>query len=277
MKTQRSYLAVLVIFAVLCLAACGNGVGGNPSPTVTSRTVLTISGSGTVTSILGGIKPAFEADVPDYTLNVLTGSGTGGGVEGIIQGTLDAAAMARPPKDEEINQGVAYVEFGQSGVAIYTHPDVGLTGLTTEQAHAIFSGEIVNWAEVGGPDQIIILCVRDENESSTQSLREAIFGDTPFPETALVQTSQSDMQAVVAATPGGVGFGSWPAALAEKAGVTALALDGIAPGAPANSMTAPVGIGYMLDRQADVQPLIDWLFSENGRAALRELDVILER
>ncbi|MBN2003647.1 MAG: substrate-binding domain-containing protein [Anaerolineae bacterium] len=274
MKTRYFYFVFFAFFAMLCLTACSSRV---TTPTAIPQTVLTISGSGTVTAILSGVRPAFEADVPGYTLNVLPGSGTGGGVEGIIQGALDVAAMARAPKDEETAQGVAYVEFGQSGVAIYTHPSVGLTALTTEQTHAIFAGEIVNWAEVGGPDQIIILCVRDEGDSSTQSLREVVFGDTPFPETALVQTSQSDMQAVVAATPGGVGFGAWPAALAEKVNVTGLALDGVAPGSLANPMAAPVGIGYLQDRRADVQPLIDWLLSESGRVALEELDVITGR
>lgn len=274
MKTRYVCLALIV---GMCLTACGSLRQPEPTPTVAPQKVLTISGSGTVTSILIGVRAAFEADVPGYTLNVLPGSGTGGGVEGILQGTLDAAAMARAAKDEEIAQGVVYAEFGQSGVAIFTHPDLGLTGLTKEQAQGIFSGEIANWAEVGGPDQMIVLCVRDEEDSSTKSLRTAVFGDTPFPESALVQTSQANMQAVVAATTGAVGFGAWPAAVAEKAGVTGLTLDGVAPGDPANPMVTPVGIGVMQARQADVQPLIDWLLSENGRAALETLAVITER
>jgi phosphate transport system substrate-binding protein len=267
-----------MLLGVLCLTACGNGSKRSElTPTPISQKVLTISGSGTVTSILIGVKAAFESDVPGYTLNVLPGSGTGGGVAGILQGTLDAAAMTRAAKDEEIAQGVVYAEFGQAGVAIFTHPDVGLTGLTKDQAIAIFSGEITNWSEVGGLDQAIILCVRDEEDSSTKSLRAAIFGDTAFPEIALVQTSQTNMQAVVAATPGAVGFGAWPAAVAEKAEVTGLALDGVAPGDPANPMVTPVGIGVMQPRQAEVQPLIDWLLSEQGRAALEKIAVITER
>ncbi|HNT74902.1 MAG TPA: substrate-binding domain-containing protein [Anaerolineae bacterium] len=274
MKIRYICLALLV---VLCLTACGNGLKKpEPTPTAAPRKVLMISGSGTVTAILSGVKATFEADVPGYSLNILSGSSTGGGVEGILKGALDVAAMARAAKDEETAQGVMYAEFGQSGVAVFTHPDVGLTNLTKEQVQGIFAGEIVNWAEVGGPDQGIILCVRDESDSSTQSLREVFLGDTLFPATALVQTSQSDMQAVVAATPGAVGFGAWPAALAVKAEVKGLSLDGVAPGDAANPMKIPVGIGYMQARQADVQPLMDWLLSEKGRAALEKLEVITE-
>jgi phosphate transport system substrate-binding protein len=194
---------------------------------------------------------------------------------GVIEGTLDVAAAARPPKDTEAAEGVEYVEFGQSGVALYTHLNVGLTNLTTAQAAAIFSGEISNWAEVGGADREIILYVRDEGDSSTKALREFIFGDTPFPEAVTsVLTSQSDMQAAVAGTPDSVGFGSWPSALAAGAEVQAIALDGTAPGDPAYPIVSPIGIGYLGDRQADVQPLIDWLLSEQGQAALQEVDVI---
>jgi hypothetical protein len=39
-------------------------------------------------------------------------------------------------------------------------------------------------------------------------------------------------------------------------------------------MTTSLGIGYLKDRKADVQPLIDWLSSEKGQMKLQEFDVI---
>jgi phosphate transport system substrate-binding protein len=260
---------------VLILGACSGGVPETTTPTAVSQTTLRISGSGTATSILSAIKPAFEADVPGYRLDVLTGTGTGGGVQGVLENVLDVAAMARPPKDEEAAQGIAYVAFGQSGVAIYTHPDVGITSLTTNQARTIFSGQVANWSEVGGPDLTIILYVRDAGDSSTKALRQFVFGEVPFPETAPVLTSQVDMQAAVAGTPGSVGFGSWPSALAAGVDVRPITLDGIAPGDADYPIVTPIGVGYASDRKADVQPLVDWLLSEPGQGTLSEFDVII--
>jgi len=214
--------------------------------------------------------------VPGYTLNVLPGTGTGGGVEGLVQGQLGVAAMARPPKDAEAAQGVKWVEFGQSGMAVYTHPGVGVTELTMAQVVAIFSGEIANWSEVGGANQIVILYVRDEGDSSIKALRQAVLGDTQFPETAQVLTSQADMQTAVSGTSGGVGFGSWPSALAAGADVQAVALDGVSPSDLSYPIVGPVGIGYLAGRQADVQPLVDWLLSYPGQAALREAGMIIK-
>jgi phosphate transport system substrate-binding protein len=267
--------AMAVVCIVIAVAGCGAKATPTPEPPVRSaRLVLKISGSGSAVPILAGIQPAFEADTPGYHLEVLPGSGTGGGVKGVTQGVLDVAAMVRPPKDEEAAQGIQYVGFGQMGVAVYTHPDVGVTDMTTAQAKATFSGEVENWSQVGGPDVPIILCVRDEGDSSTKALRQAVFGDAPFPETAEVLTSQGDMQATVSGSPGGVGFGSWPSALASGADVRVIVLDGVAPGDPAYSIITPIGIGYLTDRKADVQPLVDWLLSERGQAALQEFGVI---
>ncbi len=269
-------ISVLIVTLTCSLVACTAADAEIVTmPTSIPQTTLTVSGSGTATLILSGVQSAFEADVPTYRLDILPGSGTGGGVSGLVQGLLDAAAMARPPKDEEADQGVEYVEFGQSGVAVYTHIDVGITNLTTEQVIALFSGQTTNWSQVGGPDIPIVLYVRDEGDSSTKALREQVLGDTPFPEIAIVLTSQSDMQAAIAGTPGGVGIGAWPAALAAGSNVRPIALDGIAPGDSTYPMVSPVGIGYLSADEANVQSLIDWLLSEQGQAALSEFDVII--
>jgi phosphate transport system substrate-binding protein len=268
-------IIAIAMTLVLTLGACGGGVPEAATPTAASQTTLRISGSGTVTSILSAIRPAFEADVPGYKLDVLAGTGTGGGVQGVLENVLDMAAMARPPKDEETAQGLAYVAFGQSGVAVYTHADVGITSLTTDQARAIFSGQVVNWSEVGGPDVTIILYVRDAGDSSTKALRQLVFGEVPFPETAQVLTSQADMQTAVAGTPGSVGFGSWPSALAAGADVRPITLDGVAPGDSDYPIVTPIGIGYVSAREADVQPLIAWLLSEQGQTTLSQFGVII--
>jgi len=223
------------------------------------------------------MKPAFEADTPGYTLEILTGTGTGGGVEGVATGVLDMAAMARPPKDEELetSPSLQYLEFGRTGQAVFVSTDVGELSLTSDQVREIFFGEVSNWSEVDGPDGQIFVFVRDEGDSSTAALREVIFGDTPFPETAQIMKSQGDMIAAVEGTPYSVGFGTWPAVLASHANVRAAALDGIPPGSADYPITGVLGLGYLEENQDAVQPLLDWLLSDAGHVELLKLDVIV--
>jgi phosphate transport system substrate-binding protein len=274
--TGKILATIALVGSVIALVGCGTKPAPMPEPPVTStQVVLKISGSGSATAILAALQSAFEADTPGYHVNVLPGSGTSGGVKGVIQGVLDVAAMVRPPQDEEAAQNVAFLQIGQAGQAIITHPDVGIANLTTEQVRAIFTGQATNWSQVGGPNLPIILYVRDESDSSTKALRQTILGETPFPETvAQVFTSQSDMLVAVEGTPSSVGIATWPTALAKGVKVQAVSIDGVAPGDFAYPMVSTLGIGYLEDRRADVQPLGDWLLSEKGQAALREFDVI---
>jgi phosphate transport system substrate-binding protein len=286
MDTQRGrcaqYVTLLVVVTLLVLVPAGCAPGGSdadPAGPAASDDgiVLTVSGSGTTTAILSAVASAFEADTAGYELKVLPGAGTGGGVQGVVGGMLDVAAMARPPKEEEIAQGIAYTEFGLSGVAVYVHPSVEVTELTGTQVTTILCCEIENWSEVGGPDLPIVVYVRDEGDSSTKALRALVIGDVAFPEEGVqVLTSQSEMQDSVEATVGAVGFGSWPSAVASGSEVRAISLDGVSPSEQAYQLRTPVGIGYLSDRQADVQPLIDWLLSESGQAALRQVDVLMQ-
>ncbi len=271
-RTITLFSSLLLLIASACASAAPPPT---PTPTDSPQVTLTISGSGGVSGLLSNAQAAFEADTPDYTLNVLSGSGTGGGVQGVLDGLLDIAAMARGPKDDETAKGLQYLNIGSTGVAILVHPDVEVTDLTQDQVRDIFSGAVTNWSEVGGQDLAIVIYVRDEEESSTLKLRELIFGETPFPETiAGVLGGAGDMLTSVEGTPGSIGFGNWIATVGSDKKVKTVTLDGVAPNDDTYSIATPLGIGYVEDRQEAVQPLLDWVASERGQAALRDLGVI---
>jgi phosphate transport system substrate-binding protein len=274
-------LKIILAVAVISLMPSGLGCAGAPKNSLLEtraapRLVLTISGSGSTTPVLEALQPAFEKDHPDYRLEVLAGTGTNEGITGVQKGALDIVAMARPLKESEMAQNIKYAALGRAGVAIFTHPNVGVKNLTTEQAVAIFSGAVTNWARVGGPDKDIILFTRDAGDSSTDALGKTIFKGIPFGEKAArVLTSQNAMQSAVEGTPDSVGFGTWAGALANQAKVQAVTLDNIPPSDPRYPVSVLLGIGYLANRQSDVQPLLDWLVSPLGKQALASLSVIL--
>ena len=279
-KPPRS-LSFVALLMLIITSACSSALPA-PKPTNTleskSQVDLTITGSGTVTAILGAVQPAFEADLSSTRFKILSGSGTSAAIKGVLDHTLDIVAMARKPKDDETAKGLLYTPIGNASIAVVIHPDLNISGLTKAQVVAIFFGKIANWSEVGGPDQKIVVYARDEDESATQALRKAIFGDTPFPDTtAKVLTSTKDMLTAVSGTKYSIGFASWPAVLVAQSAVKPVTIDGVLPKEATYPWILPLGIGYLDSRQADVQPLIDWLTSERGQAALHKLEVIINQ
>ena len=274
---MKKIIYVLTIIMSLVIVACSPQAAPTPTsipPTDAPKTILKVSGSGSVTPILNAIADEFEAANPSYVIEVLPGSGTGGGVRGIDEGTLDFAAMSRPPKDGEAEQEVEFVGFGSSFTAVMTHPDVGVTELTNEQLTDILTGEITNWSEVDGEDVEIIVYLRDPEEGNTKDVRAAFIGDAEFVESAQVLDSQTDMQNILASVEGAIGYGTWVTALANDADVVSLTIDGIGVDNTPEEFYTVMGIGYLSDRSDDIQPLVDWLLSEDGKSTLERVGVI---
>lgn len=259
----------------LFIAACAPQPTATPQPTdVPPATTLSVSGSGSVTPVLAAIADEFQADNPGYVLEVLPGSDTGDAIRGTVEGVLDFAAMSRLARDSEVEQGIEFVQFGSTATAVMTHPDVGVTELTSEQLTDLFTGEITNWSEVGGADASVIIYVRDPEEGNTVDVREAFIGEAPFVDNAQLMNSQTDMQNAVASVEGALGYGTWATAVANKADVATLTIDGIGIENPSEELGSIMGIGYLADEKEAVQPIIDWLLSEDGQSALQAVGVI---
>lgn len=273
MSIRRHVIAALVIMSYI-ISACA----AQPAPTQTPTqeppgVTLATSGSGSVTVVLSAIADAFETANPGYQLEVLAGSDTGGGVTGTVDGTLDMAAMSRAPRENETEQGIQYVEFGTTYTAVIAHPGVGVSELTSEQLKDILTGEITNWSEVGGSDLDIVVYVRDPEEGNTTDIRDTYVGEDPFVPSAQTMTSQTDMQTVISSVEGAIGYGTWATVLASGTEVANIAVDGVGVDNAPDTLIVTMGIGYLADRAADVQPFTEWLLSEEGRNALEAIGV----
>ena len=280
-QLKRWKIAVGTVMVLLTAVGCSSP-SSTVAPAVTSEPsaqfVLKMSGSTSAVSIMQAVQPAFEADKPGHHLELLAGSGSGSSstpaVEGVAKKVLDVAVINRQLTDEEAAQGVEYTQFGSAAVAVFTHPDLGVTSLTKNQVAAIFSGKITNWSEVGGPNLPIVPFARSEDNSTTKSMRKAIFGATPFAKNSQLVDKSTDLQVSIEGTPGSIGYGVWPNLLVSKAKVHAIALDGVAPSQPSYTVVQPLGISYRSDAKARIQSLMDWLLSEQGKITLHKYEVI---
>lgn len=269
-------VSLMILIAVI-LAGCAGGAAAMPAPTPTAAppVELVISGSGGTATLLKPLAQAFQQNHPNWSFEFLSGAGTGGGVKGVLEGALDLGTMARPPKDEEIAQGIEYVHFGTERIAFVISQNVPVSALTGQQLKDIFSGKISNWSEVGGPEAAINVLVRDEEETNTQILRKALFGDTPFSAGAVVFTSEGDLRKALAGSSHTIAFASYGGLRLEKVPVKVLAVDGHDP-VDLNSAypyDRSAGLAYLPSNAARLQPFLDFINSDEARDLLTGMGV----
>jgi len=272
---MKTFLASVLLVAASALAACGNPVPQTVQAPTSPQTTLTIAGAGGTASLLKYLANSYSKEHRDIDFEFLSGSSSGGAVKGVVEGTLDLGTMSRLPKDSELEEGIQYLAFGSDQIAIVTSPDLLITGLTSQQIKDIFLGKTTNWAEVGGPDFAINVFVRDEEESSTQVLRDRLFGDEPFAAAAVVFTSEGEMRDGLSNATNTVAFLSYGSMRLNNMNVHALLIDGQDPANLSSDYPycRPLGVVYMSSSAAKMQAFLDFIISPEAQALLAEQGV----
>ena len=78
----------------------------------------------------------------------------------------DIASSTRSLYQRYKDYGLVEIPFCRDPIAVITHKSATVNDLTAGQLQHIFSGDIANWKEVGGPDLPITLVVPGEETGS---------------------------------------------------------------------------------------------------------------
>jgi phosphate transport system substrate-binding protein len=208
--------AFLGLFLLLLLAACRppepEGRAGQ-SPTSAIQNV----GSDTIVNLALAWAETYQALHPEVRIAV-TGGGSGTGIAGLINGTVDIANASRKIKPEEMEaaqaNGITPVEHvvARDAIAVVVHPSNPVDRLTLQQISDIFSGRITNWSEVGGEDRPIVLLSRESNSGTHVYFLEQVvrLGDpdntTLFSPETLLMPSSEGISAEVRQNPNAIGY-----------------------------------------------------------------------
>jgi phosphate transport system substrate-binding protein len=142
---------------------------------------------------------------------------SGTGIKMLLDGELSFSESQRPLREREYQQArergftLRQIPVAMTGSAFYVHPELRLQGLSLKQLKGIYTGQIANWSEVGGPDLAIVPVSQDiDPTGSTLSL---LLRDVPRHHQTLADTITyvRDTTAAVrkvAMTPGAIGFGT---------------------------------------------------------------------
>ncbi len=211
-KKQILALTGAACLSVALLAGCGNNnnsdtpsstgdEGGNTSSL--SGTVAT-GGSTSMQSLMSMMQEAFMAENQGVTVTY-DPTGSGAGITGASDGTLDIGLSSRALHDDETD--VEAITVCLDGIAIVTNTANPVENLTLEQLAGIFTGEITNWSEVGGNDADIVVIGREAG-SGTRDGFEEIVGVADQCQYDQELTATGAVTAAVAANENAIGYAS---------------------------------------------------------------------
>ena len=110
-----------------------------------SGTVAT-GGSTSMNSVIEALSEGFAEVAPGVTVSY-DPTGSGAGITGASDGTLDIGLSSRNLKEDET--GLVATTFALDGIAIIVNNESPITDLTTEQVRDIYLGNITDWSELG--------------------------------------------------------------------------------------------------------------------------------
>jgi len=174
---------------------------------------VTVSGSSTVMPLAEVAAEEFNTLQKDYVVTVSAG-GTGAGILGIAERKNDIAMASREvTEDEKQRFGDSFQEFlvGQDGISLAVSDEIyqaGVKGLSRQQVRGIYSGNITNWKEVGGPDAEIYVISREEGSGTRDDFNEIVLGKrgAEMPGVNTVANGGAEVKTAIAGSDKAIGY-----------------------------------------------------------------------
>ena len=210
---MKRILAILMAAAlILSFAGCAKA----------DKSVST-DGSTSMEKVIGALGEAFsQKSGATFTYNP---TGSGSGITAVLEGRCDIGLSSRSLKDSEKESGLTETVLALDGIAIIVNPESTVSDLSLEDIAKIYTGQITNWADVGGADGQIVVIGREAG-SGTRDGFESITGTKDSCVYRQELTSTGDVITTVAGNPNAIGYASLASV---KDTVKALTVGGVAP------------------------------------------------
>ncbi len=285
---KKSMLRMLALAAAAALLMTGCACGGEtrapegaPEGAGAPSGEIMVTGSTSAEPLVAALADLFMEEHAGVSIAV-QGNGSSAGIRAAADGSAQLGMSSRELNEEEKARTTAYT-LCMDGIAVIVNKENAVTNLTKEQISAIFKGEIVNWKELGGADEEILLISREAGSGTRDAFEESC-GLTEKNEAgntvslteesrALIADSTNAVSTTVSGKPGAIGYvslGSYDGNL-----VTAVDVDGVActqenilSGAYALARPFLLVAGSASEEISEA--FLQFALSEEGQAVVRE-------
>lgn len=212
MKRRIIALVAAVSMMTFGLVGCGSkspksadaAEQGKNVESVELNGTIKLAGSISMEKLCEAMSESFMERNPGVTVTVEY-TGSGAGLESLAAGSVDIGNASRGLKDEEKASGVVENIVAIDGIAVITNKSCSIKDVTSKDLAKIYSGEITDWAELGGEEQPIIVIGREAG-SGTRDAFEELLEVKDGCAYAQELDSTGAVLAKVATTPGAIGY-----------------------------------------------------------------------
>ncbi len=195
MKKGMEFISAVILAAMVC-AGCGMK---------SDIQRVSTDGSTSVEKVIGFLSEAYMENNSKVKITY-NPTGSGAGIQAVLDGRCDIGISSRELKGNE-NENLNAAVVAVDGIAMIVNQQNSVEDLTIEQIRKIYTGEIVNWSEVGGHSGAIVLIGR-EAASGTREGFELITDTKDKCRYTQELTSSGDVIQTVAGNPNAIGYAS---------------------------------------------------------------------
>ena len=173
-RALETLLAAALALALLSLT-CGCGKPADAVGRYSGR--VRVSGSTTLLPLIQEASIEFMDANPRTKVDV-QGGGSSVGLTQLKSGIVNIANSSRELIGDETGWGLVDHRIAFDIIAIVANPNVPVRNLTSNRVKAIFTGKVRNWKTLGGPDEEIVVVVRDQASGTREIFDEKALGST---------------------------------------------------------------------------------------------------
>lgn len=231
MKKGASFFLAAAMTAGL-LTGCGSSSTDSSSSDLEGT--ITAAGSSALKPLVDEASQKFIEKNPNVSITVDAG-GSGEGLKQVSEGTVtignsDVSAEEKLDADqakELVDHQVCVVTMAP--IVNKDVTEAGVKDLSTDQLIGIFTGQITNWKDVGGPDEDIVLVTRPSSSGTRATFEKYALNGNAEAENKSMETDDSGVLLKnVSDTKGAIGYVAL-SYLVDNKDVDAVSIDGVAP------------------------------------------------
>ena len=278
---KRAFAFCLILAVVSVMTACGDndenkgdtGAAGTDSIVITGSS----SAAGLVKALGNDFKEEYKDKYPDLEFKI-TDEDSGSAIDAVRSGKVDIGLVSRAVTDEEKSLVDDVEVFAMDGIAVIANKNCNIENLTVSQAKKIFSGQIVNWSDVGGENTRINVCSREESSGTRNEFMNLLGLNSIFDTTkekkltdrATVYNSSEEVKKAVAGDKSGIGYISMTALdkTVKDIAVDDVKINAQNVGDENYKLVRNFSFVIAKDESEAADDFIDWVLSAKGQQAV---------